>query len=367
MNHQKKIVVTGEQIFINRRRFLFQAMAPYFDSINFIPKRKEWYEARIPRQVIKSIYTLRTGSLSKANALFQKNAKAFMSKSQRAEQEIRQLKYTPDLVFHLFGTYSPFWSKSEIPYVTYLDYTLALAEKNWSGWATFNNNKERESWFECESQGYKGAKGIFCMSHVVKKSLIQDYGIESEKISVVGSSGDFLEPYAGNKNFGSKQLLFNGSDFQRKGGDLVLAAFKQVKKAIPQAKLVILGKKLIVSENGVENPGYISGSELQNIFLNTDLVVAPANCDPFPRFVMEAMNYGIPCIVSAKDGMSEIVDHEVNGIAIEQPTPDMLANHIIHLLSKPAALESLSQGARQKIKTKLNWNNVATQIVNKLS
>lgn len=79
------------------------------------------------------------------------------------------------------------------------------------------------------------------------------------------------------------------------------------------------------------------------------------------------MNYGIPCIVSAKDGMSEIVDHEVNGIAIEQPTPDMLANHIIHLLSKPAALESLSQGARQKIKTKLNWNNVATQIVNKLS
>ncbi|MBD2776042.1 glycosyltransferase family 4 protein [Iningainema sp. BLCCT55] len=363
----KKILVTGEALFLERHQFLFQAMSTHINNLQFLPRSNEWYETQIPRITLKSILTLLTGSLRKANALFQKNKLAFILKSKRAEYEIHKMKSKPDLVFHLFGTYSPFWDKFDIPYVMYLDYTVALAERNWSEWANFINHQQRQSWLDCENLVYQRAKHIFCMSNIVKQSLIQDYELDSQKITVVGSSGDFIENYNGEKTLGTKRILFNGSDFKRKGGDLVLNAFQKVKQVIPEAKLVIIGKRISVNEDGVENPGHISRSDIHNLFLTTDLVVAPAFCDPFPTFLLEAMNYGIPCIVSANDGMPEIIEHEVNGIVIEQLTADMLASHIINLLSNPLRLESMSQAARSKVKTKFNWNNIAQQIVKTLS
>lgn len=363
----KNVVFTGESPYLLRREFLFQAMSPYFEHLQILQRKEEWYERKMARRLLKYLYALRVFSVSKADTLFQKNQREFIAKSQRVEQEIRQLGSSPELVFHIFNTYSPIWNKYDIPYVVYLDYTMALSEKKQLPWAYFITRSDRDGWFECERQLFSRATHLFAISNCVKTSLLQDYGIEPEKVTVVGASGDFQSPYEGEKNFGSKQILFNGSDFKRKGGDLVLAAFKKVRQILPEAKLVIIGRKLLLHEDGIDNPGHISRSQLQNLFLNTDLVLAPAYCDPFPRFVLEAMNYGIPCIVSANDGMPEIVEHEVNGIVIEQPTALSLANHIINLLSNPSLLTSMSQAARSQVRTKLNWNNIANNIVQVLS
>ncbi|ARV62586.1 hypothetical protein BZZ01_31670 [Nostocales cyanobacterium HT-58-2] len=87
----------------------------------------------------------------------------------------------------------------------------------------------------------------------------------------------------------------------------------------------------------------------------TDLVLAPGVCDPFPTFLMEAMNYGVPCVVSANDGMSEIVEHGKTELVIPQPNPDLLASKITYLLKDSSALIAMPQNVRHKIKTQLNW------------
>lgn len=364
----KNILFTGESPYLMRHEFLFKAMSTYFDRGEILQRTDEWYEQKQARRLLKYLYALRVFSVSKADTLYQKNQREFIAKSRRTEREIYNLPQLPDLVFHIFNTYSPFWDNYDIPYVIYLDYTLALSEKNRLPWAYFLNQEERDGWFECETRLFEQAKYLFCQSNVVKNSLIQDYGIDPQKIAVVGASGNFMEPYRGGKTYGSKQILFNGSDFKRKGGDLVVAAFKKVKRVIPDAKLVIIGKKLMLREDGIENPGHIASREqLIDLFLNTDLVVAAAKCDPFPRFVMEAMNYGIPCIVSNNDGMPEIVDDGINGIVIEEPTADNLADRIIYLLSNPSTLATMSAAARNKIKAQLNWHTVAKNIVRVLS
>lgn len=364
----KNILVTGEPLFLDRHQFLFKALSNHFDRLHFSPRQSEWYEAKLPRIALKSLLTLRTGSLRKANAVFQKNRTAFVLKSRRAEQYIHQLNEPPDLVFQVFSTYSPFWNTNNIPYVIFLDYTTALAERNWSAWATFLSDRARQTWLECERLAYARATHIFSMSQVVKTSLIQDYEIATQKITVVGSSGDFQEPYIGEKNFGSHQILFNGSDFERKGGDLVLAAFRKVRQVIPTAKLTIIGKKLPIEETGVENLGHVaSRSDIRDLFLKADLVVAPAYCDPFPTFLMEAMNYGVPCVVSDRDGMPEIVDRQVDGIVLDRLTSELLASQMIHLLMNPSVLASMSQAAQLKVRTKLNWNTIAQTIAQTLA
>ena len=319
----------------------------------FSPSSSSWLERFNIRRLIKS---------------YSKNQVSFIRNSKQIEHKIRQLEYKPDFIFQVFGLYCPLWNKIDIPYAMYLDYTMALAKKNWPSWAPYINQREYDSWVYCECEAYKRAHHLFSMSNLVKSSLIEDYGIEADKITVIGSSGNFLEPYGGEKMFGSKQILFNGSDFKRKGGDLVLAAFKKVKQTLPEARLIIIGKKLSIDEDGIDNPGKISSRlDMRDLFLKTDLVVAPGYCDPFPAFLMEAMNYGVPCIVSANDGMPEIVDNKVNGIVVHQPTCELLANHIINLLGDISTLKEMSHNARHKVKNKFNWNDIAKNISQVLS
>ncbi|MEO1378096.1 MAG: glycosyltransferase family 4 protein, partial [Cyanobacteria bacterium J06635_10] len=298
---------------------------------------------------------------------FRKNAKSFINTSCYLEKKIRSLKYKPDLIFHLYGMYSPLWNKFDIPYVTYLDYTMALARRNWTPWAPFSTEKDFASWIECEGRGYQNTHHIFTKTNQVKRSLIEDYSVNPHKITVVGTSGKFLEPYQGEKEFGSKQILFNGSDFKRKAGDLVLTAFKKVKQKIPESKLIIVGNNLSINQDGVDNRGYISSaSAMKNLFIDTDLLVAPSICEPLGIFSIEAMNFGVPCIVSDNGGMSEIIENDVNGIIIPQGNPELLASKIIGLLSNSNVLKEMSQNVRHTVKTLFNWNHIANQILQTL-
>ncbi len=361
----RKVLVTGKRMFIQRYQFLLQAMSPYFDSIDSLPT-DSLHESKLLKSFAIALYQKLSFLPIKRASGFGKSAKTFIKLSQQTEQMIKEQDYIPDLVFHIHGMYNPFWEKFDIPYVTYLDYTMALARRNWLPWAPFSKEKELNAWLECERQGYERATHLFTMSDCVKSSLVEDYGIDPSKITIVYSAGQFSEPYCGEKQFGRKQILFNGSDFERKGGDLVLAAFRQVRLVFPEAKLFIVGINLSIQEDGIYNPGYVSSSEIRNLFLETDIVVSPARCDPFALFLVEAMNFGVPCIVSEQDGMPEIVNHKVDGIVIPQPTADLLANQMIQLLSDTSVLEEMSKNARHKINSQFNWDAIAKKISNVL-
>jgi glycogen synthase len=358
----KKILITGDPEFSYRHRYLWEALSPYFEHLEVFSRQDSLnIKANAFRQKIVGVI-----STGKLHSGFHKSSLAFKLKSQEVEQNIKQLISKPDIVFHLYCLWSPFWEKSEIPYTIFSDYTMSLAIKDWSDWVPFSNQKEQDAWLAYEKQAYKRAYHLFPMSDMVKSSLIEDYGIEPEKITVIGASGNFKEPYEGEKFFGSNRIIFNGSDFERKGGDLVLAAFKQVRQAIPEAKLIVVGKKLENIEDGIENPGSVSNLEIHELLLKTDLLVAPARCEPFGLLLVEAMNYGVPCIVSKTGGMPEIVNNEVNGIVIDQLNPEILAKEIIRLLSNPDLLKSMSIRARQTVKSKFNWETIAENIVQTL-
>ncbi|MDY6902730.1 MAG: glycosyltransferase family 4 protein [Cyanobacteriota bacterium] len=363
----EKILVTGDRFMINRHQLLFKELSSHTKDIQYLDIDK-FSDAKLLKNFAKLIKKRLPFLPIKPVSNIRKSANSFINTSRHLEKKIRNLKSKPDLIFHLYGLYSPLWDEFDIPYVTYLDYTMALARRNWSSWAPFSTEQEFASWIECERRGYQNTQHLFTMSSLAKRSLIEDYGINPEQITVVGTSGKFLEPYQGEKKFGSKQILFNGYDFTRKGGELVVAAFEKVKQQIPEAKLIIVGDNLSIKQDGVYNPGYISSSsEMKNIFIETDLVVAPALCEPLGIFLIEAMNYGVPCIVSENGGISEIIDREVSGIVISQSTPELLASQIVNLLSDSNLLKEMSEDARHKVKNQFNWNHIAQKMSNAIS
>lgn len=361
----KRIVFTGESGFLYRHRFLTESIAQHVEQVESIGT-SNFPDNRFFRELIdlyrKPIYKLSTRL---GERLFYKNKRIFISTSRRTERKIKQLEHKPDLILHIFAMSIPVWDNCDIPYAMYLDYTMALIIKNWRRWAPFTT--EQKAWLACERQSYQKAHHLFVMSQLVKTSLIEDYGIKPEKVTVTGGAANFEQLYEGEKPFGSKQILFNGSDFKRKGGRLVLAAFKQVKAAIPDAKLVIIGKKIRIREPGVLVLGNVASRlELQQLFVSSDLVLAPSYCDPFPTFLLEAFNHGVPCVVPNRDGMPEIVSHEVDGFVVQDLTAEAIATALIQLLQDPDRLALMSQAARKKVREKFNWDDIAATIIDVL-
>jgi glycosyltransferase involved in cell wall biosynthesis len=364
----KNVLVTGQSIYLDRFQYLFGAMSQHFDNLEYLPTidvlMSSSYPDRLVRKVRKTLYDTTHLEIFKLPDPL-KTATSFRARSLLLEKQIRQCKAQPDLIFHIFCLSSPLWQTFDIPYVMFLDYTMALARRNWPIWAPFRTIKDYEDWLNCEQLTYQRSHHLFCVSHQIKASLIQDYGIPAEKVTVTGSSANFASVYEGEKKFGTKQLMFNSSDFHRKGGDIVLKAFRQVRTVIPEASLVIFGADIAINEAGVKVVGRInSRSEMQDFLLGTDIVLAPALCDPFPVFPMEAMNFGVPCIVSDRDGNPDIIDDGLDGYVLSEIDEKKLAEKIIYLLQSNSILESMSKNAKSKIKTKLNWNLIGQNISN---
>lgn len=366
-----KMVVTGDRNFFDQKRFslLFDVLSGHVETLERVPIENlydvKWLKA-IAKKIVKSLpFSIPTSGRASA---MRKNQVSFIKQSRQCERQIRSLDVTPDFVFHLFGMYSPFWDRFDIPYSMYLDYTMALAHRTWTPWAPFASEEDFLAWKNCESIAYQNAACIFTFSNLVKESLVDDYGVDPGKVLASGASGQFLSPYAGEKNFGSHRILFNASNFERKGGELVLSAFKKIRTAIPTAELVIIGEELSLEDTvGINNIGVVSESgAMQKLFLDCDLLLAPALCEPYGQLLVEAMNYGLPCVVSNVGGMPDIVDHNINGIVLTDLNTDCLAETVIGLLQDAVKLENYSHSARNKVAEKLNWTIVADQMNKKI-
>jgi glycosyltransferase involved in cell wall biosynthesis len=359
----RNIAVTAMPLFLRRYRFLYDAIADHVDSVQLVSGGDLSSSAIVNRMAVLAKGALSRLSMATANRLFEHNPRVFVTRSRRSEEKLAQLAVRPDLIFHVFGMFSPVWNRIDLPYVMYLDYTLALAAENYPVWAPSQRRGRRERWLMHERQTYLRAATLFTMSECAKKSLVRDYAIPTERVHVVGASGMFKRPNAARKAFGTQQILFNGTDFDRKGGALVIEAFRNLRRTMPSARLVVLGQVKLPRVPGIEHAGFVSSPErLERIFQDTDLVVAPGQCDPFPSFVIEAMNYGIPCIVSDRDGMPEIVDNGLNGVVLRRPDANQLSLEIQRLLNAPDLLQAFSRHAKDKVRRRLNWSTVGADI-----
>jgi glycogen(starch) synthase len=362
-----RILVTGTSLLVRRHTHIFEALAPRFANVDYLPARRvsHFHRAlyklgsilgqRAPRSVNSAIERLA--------AMHPWDARVFVARSLQLESQIATLPNAPDLILHVFGMYCPCWARPRIPYAMMLDYTEALANRNWREWAPFASETSLRARLLCERRAYHNAVHLFPFGNGTRRSLIEDYGVDPAKITVIGSSGYFTGPDSGHRTFGSKRILCycgDGSDFYRKGGDRVLAAFRIVRQQIPDAKLAIVGCTSKIDDPGVENHGYVSSpTKMQELFLSSDLVLAPARCDPFPTFLIEAMNFGLPCVTSDADGIPEIVAHEVTGVVVSDVSGPQVAAEVVRLLNDPQRLAAMSQSGRQRAREKFSSAHVA--------
>ena len=176
---------------------------------------------------------------------------------------------------------------------------------------------------------------------------LRTVGVPDEKIHVIHPGLDLDEWVFDRQrlpNEGPLRLLFVGGDFVRKGGDLLLAAIRE----LPDRVIA----DVVTRDEVTPTPGVAvhrcepNSDALKRLYASADLFVMPTQADCFGHAVVEAMASGLPAIVGDVGGVADIVDHEVNGWRI-RPNIRGLREALEEALEQRSRLDEMRTAARR--------------------
>jgi glycosyltransferase involved in cell wall biosynthesis len=111
----------------------------------------------------------------------------------------------------------------------------------------------------------------------------------------------------------------------------------------------------------VQFTGFVDDETLRRLQKCADVSVVPSLFEPFGIVALEAMAAKSPIVVSDTGGLSEIVNHDTDGVKVYTSDPDSLAWGITKVLLDGPHANSMKNNAYRKIQEKYNWDTIAQQ------
>ncbi len=210
---------------------------------------------------------------------------------------------------------------------------------------------------------FKNTDQIIAVSSYMK-SLLIELGVEAEKIRVIFNGVETHMQAKGDE----RRVVFIGALVWQKGVDILIEAFKEIKKKFNDIELVIVGDgaerqglEALVERLGIGNVefrGYVE--DLDPVFTARSVFVLPSRQEGFGIALLEAMARGVPVVGSKTGGILEIIRDGKNGFLFTAGNPTSLADAVIKILEKQDVRARLIKGGLETIKT-FTWTQMAEE------
>ncbi|HVO69049.1 MAG TPA: glycosyltransferase, partial [Aggregatilineaceae bacterium] len=168
-------------------------------------------------------------------------------------------------------------------------------------------------------------------------------------------------------------VLFLGRLHARKGLQLLIPAFAEAIKVVPDARLVIAGPdegmlatlKALTNEFNLDGrvafTGMLTGDEKLAALAAADLFVLPAVGEGFSMAVLEAMACGLPVLLTPGCNFPEVVDAGAGMVVPREIGP--LSEALGALLIDGERRVSMGRLARELVQQRFTWPQVVAQMV----
>lgn len=177
----------------------------------------------------------------------------------------------------------------------------------------------------------------------------------------------------------SHRVLFVGRLSEWKGGDVLLRAFQEVRRRLPQARLVMIGSgpmegawKSLAQKLGLEEAVVFRGSlppqALAQEYPRAAVVVVPSKTLPTGQTEMlgvvaiEAQAFGTPVVASRTGGLPEVVRDGETGLLVPEKDPEALARAILRLLENAELRKAMGQKARAHYLRHFSTESIARRL-----
>lgn len=144
---------------------------------------------------------------------------------------------------------------------------------------------------------------------------------------------------------------------EKRHGDLV-SAFARVYAQVPQARLFLIGDGPLqgqvqgqIAGLGLTGAVKLMGMrpDIESLLPALDIGLLVSSTEGMSNAILEMMSCGLPVIASAVGGNPSLVQHEVTGLLVPPCQPELLAQAMISLATRPEPRRSLGQAARSRI------------------
>ncbi len=197
------------------------------------------------------------------------------------------------------------------------------------------------------------------------KGLVIGLGVPEERVRVIHNGVDTHSP----AEEGEARLLFIGALVKQKGADILIWAFEEIKKKLPELKLVLVGDgpdremlEGLVSRLGardVEFKGYVE--DIDGVFTSQSVLVVPSRQEGFGIVALEAMARGVPVVASKTGGLEEIILNRENGLLFEKEDMLSLASAVIEIFENPEIREGLIKNGLKTAQS-YSWDQAVKEI-----
>ena len=195
-----------------------------------------------------------------------------------------------------------------------------------------------------------------------KDSLVEDYGVEPSRVTVIPPGVDLSRFHPGVRNNSKPRILFVGGDFKRKGGDLLLEVFRRRLRG--RAELELVTPADVPEEPGVRVHRNIKANSpvLQDLFATCDVFVLPTRGEVFPLAGMEALAAGLPLVATRVGGLPELVVDGESGRLCDVDDAGGLGDALDQLIGDEALRRRMSERARRDAEQRFDYRKNALRV-----
>jgi glycosyltransferase involved in cell wall biosynthesis len=214
-----------------------------------------------------------------------------------------------------------------------------------------------------EVRTYEEAAAVFTRSRHVADVLTSAYAIPRDRVHVVGVGPNIsTSDRAVTSKWHDGRIVFVGVDWDRKGGPVLLEAFRRLHAEDPATRLEIVGCDPDLDDNGVTVHGRLPLGQVARLLAESDVFCLPTLAEPFGVAFVEAMHAGLPIVGTEIGAIPEMVGAEPTGLLVRPGDVADLHKALVTLVRDPALARRLGAQGRRVAAERYDWDLVMERI-----
>jgi glycosyltransferase involved in cell wall biosynthesis len=271
----------------------------------------------------------------------------------------------PSLAHVHFGTdlvaLWPMLDRLDVPILTTLHgYDINIRAEYWrQGWRPSRKYPERLLNISRDPR-----VRFIAVSEAIRQRAVE-FGLPDERIFVryIGVDTQQFTPSDVPLNARPRRILFVGRMVEKKDPSILIAAFAEVRRQVPDAELVMIGDGSLLAHCRswaaklrvpVQFLGAVPNSRVQQemghtrVFCLPSITAANGDAEGLCIAIVEAQAAGVPVVTSARGGDGEAIEDGVTGFAFGESDIRALSLALIRLLRDDNLAAEMSIAARAR-------------------